>query len=42
MSEEFSLGTLKHFLMEQQERLKYDKLSLEIPGIASGKVDYVY
>lgn len=42
MSEEFSLGTLKHFLMEQQERLKYDKLSLEIPGIASGKVGYVY
>lgn len=42
MSDEFSLDTLKNFLMEEQERLKYDKLSLEIPGIASGKVGYVY
>lgn len=38
MGEELSLSTLDDFLMEQREILKYDKLSLNIPGIASDKV----
>lgn len=41
MSEEFSLGKLEHFLMEQKERLKNDKLSLKVPGLASVKVGYI-
>lgn len=43
MSEECSWGKLEHCLMEQQEKLKGDKLSLKVPvpGMASVKVGYV-